>query len=94
MKGKKEKWEPCPRCGSKKVKGMSLLFFILLGLGTLSFGAIFMLFWPTLGIMLLVVGALFLLISPFSRNILQCEDCSKSWNFPYKEKAKKPNPTS
>lgn len=76
------KWEPCPRCGSNRVKSMGMFMFVLLGLGLISFGLIFTLFFPIIGIPLLAIGVLFLIISPFTKNTLQCEDCKKSWKYP------------
>lgn len=84
-----DKWEPCPRCGSNRVKKMGVLFFILMGFGTMSFGIILLLI-PFIGIPLLCAGAAFLLLSPFSKNILQCEDCKKSWKYPANKNAVHP----
>lgn len=46
---KKEKWEPCPRCGSNKVKSRGGCFFALVGICMISFG-IWLLIIPPVGI--------------------------------------------
>lgn len=76
-----DKWEPCPRCGSNRVKATGILYFILFGLGMLSFGLI-LLFIPFIGIPMMVIGAGLLVAAPFSKGILECEDCKKSWRYP------------
>lgn len=74
-------WEPCPRCGSKRVKSMGILSFILLGLGLSGIG-ILLLFIPIVGIPMIVAGLALLAVSPFTKGMLQCEDCKKSWRYP------------
>lgn len=84
-----DKWEPCPRCGSNRVRSMGLAFFILMGLGTLGFGVLFLII-PFIGIPLMVIGAAFLILAPFSKNTLQCQDCKKSWKYPANKNAVHP----
>lgn len=73
-----DNWEPCPRCGSKKVKtvGKMFWFLVLLGSGSclLWLGFIFPLFF--------VVAIILIFISPLSLLIPktnQCQDCHHSW---------------
>lgn len=85
---KKEKWEPCPRCGSNRVKSMGMLFFVLLGIGLAGIGILLLLFIPIIGIPMIIAGLALLLVSPFTKGILQCEDCKKSWKYPTTKNAK------
>jgi len=75
------KWEPCPRCGSNRVKSTGMFMFVLLGICMISFG-LWLLIFPIVGISMLFIGVLFLIVSPFTKNTLQCEDCKKSWKYP------------
>lgn len=81
---KKEKWEPCPRCGSNKVKSRGGCFFALVGICMISFG-IWLLIIPPVGIGCIVIGFFVLVASPFMKGNLQCEDCDKAWKYPYKK---------
>lgn len=86
MSSKKETWEPCPRCGSKRVQARGGCFMVILGLGVMSLG-IWLLLVPILGVIAgpitMLVGLLLLITSPFARNQLQCQDCHKTWKYPY-----------
>lgn len=77
---KKDTWGPCPRCGSNRVKSMGMLYFALFGLGLSGIG-ILLLFIPIVGIPMMVLGVALLVVSPFTKGMLQCEDCHKSWRF-------------
>ena len=72
-------WEPCPQCGSSKVRSMGMAFWLLMGLCVISFGLIITLFIPFIGIPMMGFGVLFMLISPFTKGTLQCQDCKKAW---------------
>jgi len=76
----KGNWEPCPRCGSNKVKTLGKLWFLLIFLGSgsclLWVGIIF---WP-----ILILAILLILISPlgfFLPKVNQCQDCKYSWKI-------------
>ncbi|MDD4780345.1 MAG: hypothetical protein PHT02_07055 [Tissierellia bacterium] len=73
-------WQPCPRCGSKKVTSMGRGFFFLLGLILTSI-SIWLLIIPPVGIVGIIAGVVFMAISPFMKGILQCKDCKKSWKY-------------
>lgn len=81
----KDKWEPCPRCGSNKVKSRGGCFFAFLGFIIIGTSLWFLLI-PYLGILMtiigVVIGAFFLLTAPFAKDGLQCEDCNYSWKYP------------
>ncbi len=81
---KKDKWEPCPRCGSNKVDSKGGCFFFVLGLCVLGISVWFLII-PPIGIGGMLLGAALMLIAPFSKGILQCQECHKSWKFPAKK---------
>jgi hypothetical protein len=81
---KKEVWEPCPRCNSNRVESRGGCFYALMGIGLMGI-SIWLLFIPIIGITGILFGAVLLLASPFFRNMLQCQDCQKSWKYPYKK---------
>lgn len=89
-KSKKEVWEPCPRCGSHRVKVTGMGFMILAGLMCMSIG-LWMLIIPVIGFFAgpaaMIIGLLLLIASPFARKQLQCKDCVKTWNYPYQKDA-------
>jgi len=71
-------WEPCPRCGSKKVQtiGKLYLFLILIGTGSCLFwvGFLFPPIW--------IVSGLLVLVSPiafFQKKVNQCQECNYAW---------------
>lgn len=71
-------WEPCPRCGSNKVKSVGKIayFLALFGSGGCLIWVGF-LFWP-----ILIIAILLLIASPFTfllPKVNQCEDCKHSW---------------
>jgi len=73
-------WEPCPRCGSKKVKQIgSKAKTFLVGLGLISFSIWFILLFPPLGIALAIVGIAMIVTLPFIKKTLKCSDCDNSW---------------
>ena len=78
---KKDKWQPCPRCGSNKVENRGGCFFAVLGIGVISIFFWITLFVPPVGIIGMIVGAALLLFAPFTKGILQCSDCKKSWKY-------------
>ncbi len=87
MSKKKEIWEPCPRCESKKVESRGGCFFSLLGFMLIGI-SIWLLVIPALGITGIVLGIVLIFSSPFMKSILQCQDCKKAWRFPHGTKAK------
>jgi len=78
---KQDKWEPCPRCGSKRVQSRGGCFFFVLGFCLFGI-SIWLLIIPPVGIAGIIVGLLLMVISPFAKNQLQCQDCKKSWKYP------------
>lgn len=84
---RKDGWEPCPRCGSKRVEQRGKLFFFFLPL--VSGGCLVwlgLLFFP-----FLIIAALLVLCSPLAflmPKMNQCKDCKYSWAVK-KEKAMK-----
>ncbi len=78
------KWEPCPRCGSKSVESRGGCFFALIGFVCIGIFIWLLFLIPPVGVFGIAVGILFILISPFMKNILQCSDCKKSWKYPEK----------
>ena len=83
MLGKKKEpvWEPCPRCGSKKVESRGGCFFFVLGFCLLGI-SIWLLIIPPVGIIGIILGVVLMGASPLMRNMLQCKDCNKSWKYP------------
>lgn len=77
---KKEMWEPCPRCGSNRVESRGIAFFVITGIALIGI-SIWLLIIPPVGIAGIIAGIVFLLAAPFSRGILQCKDCNKSWRY-------------
>lgn len=71
-------WEPCPRCGSKRVNSQGGCFFFLLGVGITSF-SLWLLFIPIIGVPGIIIGLLLMVASPFMRGGLSCKDCNYSW---------------
>lgn len=74
----KDRWEPCPRCESKRVKFISKSYMVLMlwlaGIASLLAGIII---WP-----LLPVAVIFLFASPFALFIPRmnkCKDCGYKW---------------
>lgn len=80
-KRKKQAWEPCPRCGSKKVESRGGCFFFVLGFCLLGV-SIWLLIIPPVGIVGIILGVVLMGVSPLMRNMLQCEDCKYSWKYP------------
>lgn len=78
---KSEKWEPCPRCGSNRVESRGGCFFFLAGLALTGI-SIWLLIIPPIGILGIVIGIALMIASPFAKNMLQCQDCKKSWKYP------------
>ena len=78
---KQDKWEPCPRCGSKRVQSRGGCFFFVLGFCLLGI-SIWLLIIPPVGIAGIIIGLLLMVIAPFAKNQLQCQDCKKSWKYP------------
>ncbi|WP_031517607.1 hypothetical protein [Desulfofalx alkaliphila] len=88
MSKKVEMWEPCPRCGSKKVNAQGGCFFFLLGFALLGVSIWLILLVPPVGVAGILLGIGFMFASPFLKNMLQCQDCKKAWKFPHKTKHK------
>ena len=82
---KKEKWEPCPRCGSNKVESKGILFFAILGFSLIGVFIWVAILIPIIGIPGIIIGAVLMFLSPFMRNMMQCKDCNKSWKYPASE---------
>lgn len=71
-------WEPCPRCGSNKVKtlGKGTFFLIFFGSGGCLIWIGFI-FFPVL-----ILAAILILVSPLAfllPKVNQCEECKYSW---------------
>ena len=73
-----EKWEPCPRCGSKKVQGRSKW-----AMAMASFGMAGCLIWVGLLFPLLwILVPVFFLVSVllcFGKSQWECQDCKFTW---------------
>ena len=91
---KKEVWEPCPRCGSKRVQSRGGCFIALMGLMFMSIG-LWILIIPILGWfggpLMMLIGLLFFIASPLAKNQLQCQDCHKTWKYPHQAEAEATN---
>ena len=81
---KKDKWEPCPRCGSTKVESRGGCFFFVVGFCLMGI-SIWLLIIPPVGIAGIVMGIALMLVAPFAKNQLQCMDCKKTWKFQKKK---------
>lgn len=91
---KKEAWEPCPRCNSNRVQLRGGCFVAIIGAGIASLGIwLFLLpvFGRIAGTVTIIIGLLLLITSPFAKNQLQCQDCYKTWKYPYKQEIKEAN---
>lgn len=83
MNDKMGKWEPCPRCGSNKVKTVrrylatmgSAFLFIGIWLYIFFLGALVGKTFIFLGLFLILIGLL-------KKNFLMCEDCNYKWEYP------------
>lgn len=71
-------WEPCPRCGSKRVQSQGAIVFFLLGIGIASFST-WLLFIPVIGVPGVIFGIALMLMSPLARGGLSCKDCNNFW---------------
>jgi len=80
----KDKWESCPRCGSKRVQQYPPWVWILGGI-TASGCGIWLLIIPILGIPLIIIGILLSIVMPFTGTTLHCKDCNKDWKYPAKK---------
>jgi len=78
---KKEKWQPCPRCGSNRVTttGKGTIFLMGFGMLGISFVLLF-LFFPA-GIIGMIAGGVLLIMTPFVQPMLSCKDCKKAWKY-------------
>ena len=79
-----DKWERCPRCESKSVKKRGLLFSLLVGLSLVGV-SLWLLFIPPIGIVGLFIGLVVLISAPLTKDMLVCEDCNKTWKYPFEE---------
>jgi hypothetical protein len=77
-------WEPCPRCGSKRVKPWgywrSVGIFAVLGLGGSLFLILGMAFWPLLIVGGTLVALSFAAFIPLFAKVKICRDCKFQWN--------------
>lgn len=81
INNQREKWQPCPRCGSHKVEKSSPLSYILGGIALAGCG-IWLLIIPFIGVPLIIIGLLSLILSPLGFiNTLSCKDCKKVWLY-------------
>lgn len=72
----------CPKCGSENIKyvgGKGVVF--LMGIGSLSFGLLFMLI-PFIGIPLAVIGLVLMVVTPFVKKVAKCEACGNVIKIP------------
>lgn len=84
-----DKWEPCPRCGSNRVRvdnvGTSLL---IIGVLLFSFGVL-LIFIPIIGVILMFGGIVFSIYGIIkkykNKNLLRCADCYNAWKYPAKK---------
>lgn len=92
MNNNEENWEPCPRCGSKKVEKRGGCFFALIGL-SLTGISVFLLIIPPVGILGIIIGIILMFSSIFMKNRLQCQDCKNNWKYPSNQSNSKDNET-
>ena len=78
------KWQPCPRCGSARVRAHGFWYTLLFGVMMAGCGA-WLLIIPFIGIPAVIMGALMILISPAMANTLKCEDCRYEWRYRKKQ---------
>jgi len=76
-----KKWEPCPRCGSKRVKKLRQPWYFILGIIALSLG---IWFWRFIVFSrLTIIGGIGALLAGigdlFFPSILRCKDCNEIW---------------
>lgn len=88
---KKEAWEPCPRCGSARVRPDSLgTLFLMLGIPLLVLGLI-LVFIPFIGLPLILGGVFFAAYGLYkkhqNKNLLRCLDCQNAWDCQNKSKS-------
>lgn len=81
----KEKWEPCPRCGSNRVRTDEIgIFLLTIGVLLLIFGLAFILI-PFIGMPLLLGGIVFTIYGITkkrkNKNLLRCIDCHNAWEY-------------
>ena len=81
MSDKKEKWEPCPRCGSNRTEARGIGFYLFFGFCLIGV-SIWLLIIPPLGIAGIVVGLAIMLVAPLMKNNFQCKDCNHNWKYP------------
>ncbi|KZR60402.1 hypothetical protein [Pseudobacillus badius] len=82
----KQQWEPCPRCGGKKVQprsGCMYSFALLAGSGCMLWIGIFLAaFFLPLGIIVGIgagIGVIFSFVVLFAPRHLFCLDCNNTW---------------
>lgn len=81
----KDKWEPCPRCGSNRVRADEIgTFLIIIGVMLLIVG-LALIFIPFIGLPLLLSGIVFtvygLIKKHKNKNLLRCADCHNTWEY-------------
>lgn len=81
---KKESWQPCPRCGSKKVvKNELAWFFFLFGTVALGFSFFLSILFLPFGIIGFLLGMAFLgygvIVKIKNKGVMQCLDCRNSF---------------
>jgi hypothetical protein len=89
MAQKQDKWEPCPRCESKKVESRGGCFFLLFGVGLIGISIWLLLLLPPVGIAGIVLGVVLMILSPMTKGMLQCQDCKYAWKYPANKEALK-----
>lgn len=79
-----KKWEPCPRCGSKRVQTASVGALVAFGICVACMGVPLLIF-PYAGIPLILIGIALAVFAPMAKSTLLCKDCRHSWVYPAEE---------
>lgn len=83
---KKEAWEPCPRCGSNRVRVDGIGTFLLI-IGVLLFLlGLALIFISIVGVILMFSGFVFSIYGIIKKRknkyLLRCADCHNAWKYP------------
>lgn len=74
------KYQPCPRCESKKTYKITKAFRVFLGISLIGFG-IWLLIIPPLGILFILIGAAYAIAALFFPAKFKCKECQYSWKY-------------
>lgn len=85
----KEKWEPCPRCGSNRVRTDEIgTILTTIGVMLLIVGIVFILI-PFISLPLLLSSLIFtgygVIKKRKNKNLLRCADCHNSWIYQFEQ---------